>query len=278
MHYSALILTYNEEKNIARCIKSLSWCDEVVVLDSYSSDGTEVIAREMGATVHKRAFDNYAAQRNYGINQIQYRNTWILMIDADEEIPVDLREELEELARTNALEKYGLFRVRRKDFFCGRWIKRSSGYPTWFGRVLKIGSVKVEREINEEYMTEGQVGLLKSHLHHFPFNNGFAWWLERHNRYSTMEAMQMTSSLRAEKLHLRDIVSNDPQKRRKVLKRVLYSLPFRPLIVFFGLYLCKFGFLDGKAGLRYSLLRAMYEYQIDCKVIEMKRRDAGQAL
>ena len=273
MGISVLILTLNEEVNLRGCLESVAFSDDVVVLDSCSKDHTADIAREYGARVHLRAFDNYASQRNFGLRDVQYQNPWLLMLDADERVPVDLRDEM--LAATgNASASIALFRVRRRDYLFGRWIRRSSGYPTWFGRLVRIGRAWVERPINEEFHADGDSVALSGHLDHFPFNKGFAEWIAKHDRYSTMEAQ-----LRAQQSDLPDhwseLFARDPSQRRRAQKAWINGMPLRPLIVFAGLYFVKGGMLEGRAGLTFSLLRAWYEYFIDCKALELRRRAAG---
>ncbi len=273
MSVSVLILTLNEEANLAKCLDSLSWCDDIVVLDSYSGDGTERIAKDRGVRFEQRKFDNYALQRNYALNEIGYKTPWLLMVDADETVPRDLADEIGR-ASTNADEHTCIFRMRRKDHFMGKWIKRSSGYPTWFGRLIRIGRVTVEREINEEYCTDGVTESLRCHLHHFPFNKGMAAWLEKHNRYSTMEAELMVQGSKQQSKDV-SIFSRDPVLRRKAIKALVYRLPCRPTLVFLTLYILRLGFLDGMAGLRFCQLRKTYEFMIDCKVKELRRRAQG---
>lgn len=267
---SVVILTFNEEDNIANCLASLSWCNDIVVLDSFSEDSTEAIVSERKARFYQREFDDYARQRNYGITEIAYKHPWLLMVDADEVVPEDLVVEMGDVISTS--KDICIYRMRRKDHFMGKWIKHSSGYPTWFGRLLRIGRVRVERAINEEYVTDGEVGLLKTHLVHYPFNKGFHSWFEKHNRYSSMEAESMVLFKSGSNLKMKDMFDSDPSIRRKFIKTLIYKLPGRPLIMFFLLYLFKGGFLDGAAGFRFCVLRSFYEYMIDCKVTELKCR------
>jgi len=270
--FSVLILTLNEEHNIEACINSVKQCDDIVVLDSYSNDATEELALANGAKVYKRKFDDYAAQRNFGINDIDYKYDWLLMLDADECMSPKLFEEINK--NLNAQNDISLYRLKRKDMFFGKWIKHSGGYPTWFGRLMKIGEVRVERAINEEYHTDGKVSYLTQHLIHYPFNNGFAAWFEKHNRYSSMEAQEKVRTAPV-KMNMFDLLNKDPTIRRRAIKSVAYRLPGRPIIMFFGLYVLKLGFLDGMAGLRFCILRSIYEYMIDIKVSELKRRKNG---
>jgi glycosyltransferase involved in cell wall biosynthesis len=274
---SILILTLNEEANLAECIDSCAWSDDIVVFDSISEDRTQEIAAAKGARIIERKFDNYAAQRNAALTTVTYRYPWVLMVDADERVPPDLAAEIQ--ARLpDAGSDAAIFRMRRKDFFMGQWLKRSSGYPTWFGRLVRIGHVRVEREVNEEYVTDGSIAHLDSHLHHFPFNNGVAYWFERHNRYSSMEALAKVA-LQIDPIRpTQSLFTFDPVARRRTLKQLLYRVPLRPAIVFLYLYVIRLGALDGRAGFYFSRMRAIYEFLIDLKVLETKRRRRGLAV
>lgn len=262
-----LILTYNEELNIRGCIESMHFCDEIIVFDSFSTDCTVEIAESCGAKVEKRYFDNYAAQRNAAFKSVSKDYTWVLMLDADERVSSGLEEEIKRIIAKESVAT--LFRVRRKDHFMGKWLKYSSGYPTWFPRLFRNGEVMVSREINEEYNTTGEVHDLQAHLLHFPFNKGLSWWFERHNRYSLMEANVLEEEFN-QAIPWRLIFSNDSVDRRKFQKQFVYRLPGRPLIIFFGFYFLRRGFLDGKAGLRFCIMRMVYEIMIDLKIKEIK--------
>jgi glycosyltransferase involved in cell wall biosynthesis len=273
---SILILTLNEEINLADCLDSCAWSDDIVVFDSVSTDRTQEIARARGARLVERAFDNYAAQRNAALTTVAYKNPWVLMVDADERIPAELAAEIA-VATSQAQSDVALFRMRRKDFFMGKWLRRSSGYPSWFGRLVRVGHVRVEREVNEEYLTDGRIEHLQAHLHHFPFNKGVSCWFERHNRYSSMEALAKVD-LQCRPVALWRIFSLDPIIRRRALKHLVYRLPLRPPIIFLYLYFVRFGLFDGRAGFYFSGMRAVYELLIDLKAIEIRRRQQGAAL
>jgi glycosyltransferase involved in cell wall biosynthesis len=270
---SVVILTLNEEANLAGCLDSVSWCDDIVVFDSFSSDRTAEIAARPPVRFLQRPFDNYAAQRNAALTEVQYKHSWVLMIDADERTPSDLAGEMAR-AVTHADAEVVLFRMRRKDFFLGRWLRHSSGYPTWFGRLMRLGRVRVEREVNEEYIADGKIAYLQSHLHHHPFNRGIAYWYERHNRYSTMEALAKVQDSGVH-LSVKSLTSTDPVERRRALKRLAYRLPMRPTLVFLYWYVFRLGFLDGRAGFAFSSMRATYELIIDLKVMEAERHRSG---
>jgi glycosyltransferase involved in cell wall biosynthesis len=273
MAVSVLILTLNEETNLNDCLASVTWCDDVVVFDSFSSDNTVDLAKKNGARVIQRRFDNYASQRNAALNEVAYRHPWVLMVDADERVTPELHREIDS---TLAQKEDGttLYRFRRKDLFFGRWLKRASGYPSWFGRLVRVGHIEVKRTVNEEYHTDGNVGFLREHMLHQPFNKGIAYWCERHNRYSSLEAACLIQETQGS-LRWRDLLAGDPTIRRKALKQFGYRLAGRPLWVFIYLYLIQLGFLDGRAGFIYCILRAHYELMIDLKVLELRRRERG---
>jgi glycosyltransferase involved in cell wall biosynthesis len=260
---SVLILTLDEEVNIAECIMSLPWREDIHVLDSGSTDKTVEIAMSLGARVTSRAFVNYADQRNAGLS-LPFTNNWIVMLDADELMTPDLAREIRSVV-VGADESTAMFRVRRKDMFMGRWLKRSSGYPTWFARVMRKGKVRVDREINETYVADGSVRELVGHIEHYPFRKGIDWWFERHNRYSSAEARLLISGERGN-WQMIDCFARDPNRRRSALKSLAYRLPGRPFLVFFYLYVLRLGFLDGYPGYRFATMRLAYEVMIDAKV------------
>ena len=268
---SVIILTFNEEANIDRCLNSVAWSDDVVVLDSHSTDATCQIATAKGAQVKYRAFDNYANQRNHALKEIEFKHPWVLMLDADEIVPDDLCQEMQTVL-VQLEEDVTLYRLRRKDYFMGTWLRRSANYSSlWFGRLMRPGRVWVERTINEEYHTDGVTRDLQSALIHYPFNNGLSAWVDKHNRYSTMEAELIVSGAGRD-WRWSELLNSDPVVRRKALKALVYSLPGRSLLMFLGRYIITGGIMDGRAGLMFCLLKSYYEYLIDCKVRELRRR------
>src|SRR5919205_850407 len=139
---SVIILTYNEEPNLRQCIESVPWRSDIIVLDSGSTDRTQEIAESMNAKFLVRQFDNFAEQRNFALS-LPLENEFVVMLDADERMTEDLAAEIaREIARPSNIAMY---RVRRRDYLMGRWLRRSSGYPTWFPRVFRLGRVRVQR-------------------------------------------------------------------------------------------------------------------------------------
>ncbi len=277
MLISVLILTLNEEANIGGCITSLPWRNDIFVLDSGSTDKTVEIASKMGAKIVTRPFTDYADQRNFGF-ALPFQSDWIVCLDADERIAPCLGEEIEQAIASSPGAV--MLRMRRKDIFMGRWLRRSSGYPTWFPRIFRCGCVRVDREVNEIYTADGPAISLNGHILHYPFNKGLDWWFDRHNRYSAMEA-RLIGRPGSAALPPRQLFSRDPLSRRAALKALAYRLPCRPFLIFIYLYFIRMGFLDGGAGYRFACARLAYELMIDTKIAyaaHRGRRNAASGL
>ncbi len=273
MPVSVLILTLNEEANLPRCLESLSWSDDIIVLDSFSTDRTVEIAQAAGAKVYRRQFDNWSAHQNWAVENIVFKHPWVYYSDADERVTRELAEEI--LSVTNdQTRKEVAYRVRFRNILFGRWIKRSSLYPTWVLRLFKPGKIRWERLVNPVAVVYGTEGSLKSHFLHYGFNRGLTEWFAKHNLYSQQEAKELLDQAN-KPLNWRALLSPQPASRRRALKQLAYRIPGRPLLLFLYLYLFRMGFLDGRAGLTYCILRAIYEYMIDIKLTELRRRNAG---
>jgi glycosyltransferase involved in cell wall biosynthesis len=272
MTVSVLILTLNEETNIAACVDSLEWSDDIVLLDSQSTDATRQIAAARGARTVVRAFDNWSAHQNWAVANIEFRHPWVLYFDADERCPPELRDEVLTRARSDAPE--AALRVRRKDYFMGRWLQHAQLYPTWLVRLFRPQRIRYERLVNPVAVVDGPVGELREHIIHYPFSHGISHWIARHNRYSDMEALEAAKVRGGERAAARLFVA-DPNERRRALKDIFFRLPARPVVKFFYYYCWRRGFLDGRAGLSYASLQAIYEYMIECKSWELERRRRG---
>jgi glycosyltransferase involved in cell wall biosynthesis len=270
---SVLILTLDEEININACLDTLTWCDDIVVLDSFSSDRTQAIALERGARVVARRFDNWSAHQNWAVQNIPFRHPWVLYLDADERCPEDLRDEV--LRRATPETPEAAFRIRRKDFLMGRWLRHAQLYPTWLVRLFRPERIRYERLVNPVAMVDGTTGELGAHILHYPFSHGVSHWIARHNRYSDMEAIEAEKTRGGADGQPRNLFASDPNERRRALKNLFFRMPARPFVKFAYYYGWRRGFLDGRAGFTYAALQAMYEYMIDCKSAELRRRRAG---
>lgn len=268
---SVLVLTKNEEINVEACLKTLRWSDDIVVLDSYSTDNTVQLAANAGARVLQRRFDNWSAHQNWAVSNIEFKYPWVLYLDADERCSESLRDEcLRAVHSSNSA-----FRIRRRDYFMGRWLKHAQLYPTWLVRLFRPQRIRYQRLVNPVAEVDGSIGNLEAHIEHYPFSHGVAHWIERHNRYSDMEAIEAQKARNTLQPEIKDLFDQDPNARRRVLKDLFFRLPARPLVKFCYYYGWRRGFLDGRAGFTYSVLQAFYEYMIECKRTELERRHRG---
>ncbi len=270
---SVLILTKNEEQDLPGCLASVAWSDDIHVYDSLSTDRTVEIAEAAGAKVTKRAFDNWASHQNWGLANIPFKNEWVFYIDADERMTPELVQTIQRAVAQPADNV--AFRVQRRDFFVGTWLKHVQASP-FYMRLFKPGKMRYERLVNPISLADGPVGQVSGYLDHFPFSKGVGHWLERHNSYSRFEAQQIMANRKehASFSLLKAFTSADFHEKRFHQKELFYRLPARPLIKFFLLYILKRGFLDGIAGFRYAALQAIYEYMIVLKVDELERGKA----
>lgn len=273
---SILVLTLDEEVNLPDCLATFAWAEDIVVLDSGSTDRTVAIAQAAGARVFHRTLDDWASHQNWAVANIPFRHPWVYYTDADERMTDELREEILQIAAAPECPHVA-YRVRFRNRFLGRWIRRSSMYPVWVLRLFQPNRIRWERVVNPVPVVDGSVGHLRGHFDHHSFNKGLTEWVAKHNRYASGEAVEL---LRARTLpgRWRELFAKDASTRRQAIKRLAYRIPLRPLIVFLYLYLLRMGFLDGRAGFHYCSLRLFYEYLINIKIIEHKRRKAGQSL
>lgn len=264
---SVVILTKNEAGDIAGAIKSVAFSDDVHVFDSLSTDGTQQIARDLGATVHERAFDNYAAQRNASLTVPQFRHDWILILDADERPTPELAREM--LTSTqNAPPEVAAFRLRRHDYLWDTWLKHAQITP-YYTRLVRRGRARYIREINEVIEVDGSIVELTAPLNHYPFSKGIAHWVTKHNTYSTMEAQLLATGAAFEDASVKTaLFGKDRAERRRAQKALFFRVPARPLVKWLYMMFFRGAILDGYAGLTYSTLQSFYEY-----LIELKRRE-----
>jgi glycosyltransferase involved in cell wall biosynthesis len=268
---SVLVPTKNEQSNIAECIESVRWADEIFVLDSYSTDDTTRIAEASGAHVIRRAFDNYAANKNWALRNIRFRNEYLLILDADMRVSEELRKEIvNELSGPEAADGYY---IPMRNYFNDVWLRRGGWYPNYHLRLFRHRLASFEhRIVHEHVIVNGRVKYLRGDVYHFD-RKGIEHFLERHNFYSTLEAIEARKTILGDE-GARSLPA-DPWSqgplRRRFLKRMAYRyVPARPLVKFLWMYFLKLGFLDGRIGFRYCLLHAFYEYQINLKLEELR--------
>lgn len=270
---SVLILTRNEEQDLPECLASVRWSDDVHVFDSFSQDGTLEAARRAGATVHQRAFDDYASHRNAALRSISFRHPWVFLLDADERPTPALSEEMQRVAASTPPEVGG-YTVRRRDYLFGSWLRHAQISPFYL-RLVRPEQAHYSRSINEVLQVSGLVRALRSPLDHFPFSKGIGHWVRKHDLYSTMEAdlIVRQGGLKEPSLWVA-LTSRDFLERRLHQKAIFYLLPGRPLIKWLYMMLVRGALLDGSAGVTYATLQSFYEYLIVLKTKELRRGGA----
>ena len=278
---SVMIPTLNEAGNLPRCLDHLQWADEVLVIDSGSSDTTAQIASQYGATTVRFNWNGqWPKKKNWALRNVEFRNDWILIVDADEWITPDLVREISEaITRPQNIGYY----INRKFIFMGRWIKHCGYYPSWNLRLIKRGFGEYEQltgigntgsgdnEVHEHVIARGSVGYLDNDMLHFAFPN-IHTFMEKHNRYSNWEAavqFRGTDTTSA-------VIGNVQLNRRRKLKNLSRVLPFRPALRFLYSYVWKGGFMDGMPGYVFCRLLAIYEYLSVAKYQELRRAEADQ--
>jgi glycosyltransferase involved in cell wall biosynthesis len=273
---SVLILTYNEEQDLPGCLDSVAWCDDIHVLDSESTDRTTEIARQRGATVTTRRFDSYASQRNAGM-QLPFRHAWVLVLDADERPTPELSAEMPP-AVAIAPEHVAGFRIRRRDFLWGTWLKHAQMTP-YYVRLLRVGKAHYTREVNEILEVDGDIRELRAPFDHLAFSKGISHWIAKHNDYSSKEAALLASGDATQGASLyQALFARNFHERRIAQKAIFYELPARPLIKWCYLMFVRGAVLDGAAGFMYTTLQSFYEFLIEVKRRELLRRREGKTL
>lgn len=265
---SVLILTKNEQHDLPAALASVAWSDDIHVLDSLSTDRTQEIARAAGAHVHTRAFDDYATHRNAAL-ALQFKHPWLFILDADERPTPELSAEMQRVISEAPANTAG-FRLRRRDFLFGAWLKHAQISP-YYIRLVRPERARYTRAINEVLEVDGPVAELLHPLDHYPFSKGIAHWIAKHNSYSTMEAELIVRQQGLKDPSLRKALRDpDFHTRRLHQKALFYRLPGRPLIKWCYMMFLRGAILDGAAGVTYATLQSIYEYMIVLKTKELR--------
>ncbi|MBE9004018.1 glycosyltransferase family 2 protein [Fortiea sp. LEGE XX443] len=267
--FSIYILTYNEELDIAPCIESAMLSDDIIVVDSCSSDRTVEIASRYPIRVVQHAFESHGRQRTWMLESISPKHEWVYILEADERMTPELFAECEQaMGNPNYIGYY----VAERVMFMNQWIRYSTQYPRYQMRLFRHGQVwftdygHTEREV-----CNGATSFLKETYPHYTCSKGLSRWIEKHNRYSTDEARETLHQLENGKVDWRDLFLGKTEvERRRALKDLSLRLPARPLLRFLYMYFLLGGCLDGRAGMAWCTLQAFYEYLILLKVWEMK--------
>ena len=273
MGVSVLIPTLDERRNLADCLATVAWSDDVVVVDSGSSDGTPEIAARAGARVVDYRWDGrWPKKKGWALANVAWRHPWLLLLDADERVPPELAAEIQGAA---AADGHAGYLLDRRFHFMGRWIRHCGYSPSWNLRLVRSAGARFEQlvdgdtgsgdnEVHEHLLADGPVGRLKGRLDHYAWPD-IATFVEKHNRYSSWEAAVEVRGGSGGGLEA-------PLARRRRLRRLARRLPFRPTARFLYSYLLRGGFLDGYPGYALCRLLASYELQSVLKARELRRR------
>ena len=265
---TVIILTHNEGVNISSCVDSLADFAEIVIVDSGSTDRTVDIVRSRYPDIRvlHHPFEDFGQQRNWALDHAKAAHEWILFLDADERCTLACAQSIRS-AVANPTGNVGFFLCYR-NMFLGRWIKRCTLYPTWQLRLLKVGNVRYRKEGHgqRELMT-GPSGYITEPYDHYGFSKGVKDWIARHNEYSSNE-IELIEHLTSTPVNLSGLLAQDHVRRRRTLKQLAARAPLRPVVRFLYLYFIRRGFLDGRPGLLFCLLRFAHELHIVVKQAE----------
>jgi len=275
---SILIPIKNEANNLPRCLASVSWADEIFVVDSQSSDGSQKIAEEKNAKVVQFGFNGtWPKKKNWALENLPFNHEWVLILDADEALPPEAEAEIRAIVSDPAHPVDGYW-INRRFMFMGKWLQHAY-YPNWNLRLFRHSLGRYEKltdsatqsgdnEVHEHVVIEGATSRLRAEMDHYAFPS-IDVFVEKHNRYSNWEAhVAVDSLLRRSDRRI--------QKRgvafRRTLKELSHHLPFRPLLRFLYVYLWQGGFLDGIEGYYFARLHGVYEFLCAAKTAELKKQ------
>lgn len=268
---SIYILTYNEEIDIADCIESALLSDDIIVVDSFSTDKTIEIASHYPVKIFQHKFESHGKQRTWMLETIKTKYEWVYILEADERMTPELFAEcVEATKKSDAIGYY----VAERVMFMGKWIRYSTQYPRYQMRLFLKGKVwftdygHTEREV-----CDGATDFLRETYPHYTSGKGLTRWIDKHNRYSSDEAIETIRQLQEGRVSWRNLFWGKSEvEKRRALKDLSLRLPFRPLFRWIYMYFLLRGFLDGKAGFAWCTLQAFYEYLILLKVEEIKKQ------
>ena len=272
---SVIILTYNEGLNIENCLKSVvDWANEVIIVDSFSTDKTLEIARKYTNKIAQRTFVNQAQQFNWALENLDIKSDWILRLDADEYLTEELKKEITEVLPKTQSEITGYY-IKRRVYFMGRWIKHGGYYPTWFLRLFRKNKAKYEEKEVDEHMVLLEGKTLKLRNDFIDDNrNKLEWWVNKQNNHSSREVLAMIN--KNKDLFIKPNIFGNQVSRKRWFKEKFYlKLPMfcRAFLYFIYRYFFRLGFLDGKEGLIFHFLSAMwYRFLIDAKLYEYQKK------
>ena len=274
---SVIVPIKNEAANLPRCLASVKWADEILVVDSASTDGSIAIAQQHGAKVVQFEFNGtWPKKKNWALETLPFRNEWVFVLDADEVLPLEAETEFAQaIADGGDIAGYW---INRRFIFMGRWL-RHAYYPNWnlrlfrhaLGRYEKLTDAPTnsgDNEVHEHVLLNGGTAKLKVEIDHYAFPS-IDIFVEKHNRYSNWEARVAADTLLDSSSKK---ISSPTVDRRRKLKTLSRQLPFRPLLRFLYVYVWQKGFLDGAEGYYFARLHGFYEFLSVAKTRELLKQ------
>lgn len=274
---SVVILTYNEEKNLPKCLNSVSAFNcPVFVLDSFSTDKTADICERYGAYLFQNKFETHTRQWEYALRHLPIKSEWVLGIDADQEILPDLVTEIKATLASSSPDYDGYY-LKRRNYFLGKWIKHGGYYPRYQLKLFKRASVFLDpgELMDHHFYVRGKTATLKNDFVENNLNEDISFWSQKHIRYATLQASEEFNATTSAKGRF----WGNQDERRIYLKNTWNRMPLfiRPCMYFFYRYFIQLGFLDGKTGLVFHFLQAFwYRFLIDAKIYELRQKQASR--
>lgn len=242
---SVVIITKNEEKNIERCLASVRWADEIIVVDDYSTDATLEICKRFTVTCIQKTWEGYAKQKEFAVQQASH--SWIFSLDADEVVTEDLAKEITQIVNSG-IDIHG-YRIPRKSFFLGKWMRYGGWYPGYQLRLFKKEYVRMNhRPVHEGFEVEGKIGIATSDLLHYTYHS-IHQYLEKMNDYTSLEVMNKISAGRTIRW---------------------YHFILNPLSHFVRMFISLKGYRDGFYGFLLSLYSSLYTLLVFAKSWEFQ--------
>lgn len=278
---SVIILTYNEEKHIERCIESVKpFAQDIFIVDSFSKDKTVEIAKSLGVNVYQNKWENnHAKQFNWGLVNCNIKTKWVMRLDADEYVTEKLAKEI--IKKINKLEEQqtGIY-IKRRVYFLGRWIKHGGYYPVWLLRIWQYGKGYCEQRLMDEHIKISEGNIIKFDNDIIDDNkNNISWWIDKHNNYAAREVIDILNIthniLKGGRFSVSAKLFGTQEQRKRWIKEKIYiNIPLfiRPFLYFIYRYFLKLGFLDGREGLIWHFMQGFwYRFLVDAKIYEIKK-------
>jgi glycosyltransferase involved in cell wall biosynthesis len=284
---SVLVPVKNEAANLADCLASVSFAREIVVVDSGSTDATQVIAEAAGARVVQFVWNGkFPRKKNWALENVSWQHQWVLIIDADERITPELESEIREAIRRPDVDG---FYLNRRFWFLDGWINHCGYFPSWNLRLFRHRVGRYEQieisdsipsgdnEVHEHVLLNGRTEYLSSPMEHYAFPD-IATFIEKHDRYSSWEAAAFAKRKATSEKSLRATPFGTALERRRWLRKLASAAPFRPGLRFLYHYVWRHGFRDSYRGWLLCCLLARYERMIVLKERDLKKRAADPSV